>query len=80
MSTADLERLSPRERAYVENLDPEEQAVVLPTLARYRRPDRLGVGDRVPALDLFRLADGVRTRLDGLAGPQPLVLVFGSFT
>ena len=79
MSTADLDRLSPREREYVESLDADEQAVVLPTLVRYRRPDRLGVGDRVPTLELFRL-DGGKALLDELAGPQPLVLVFGSFT
>ena len=77
MSTADLE---PRERAYVEGLPAEEQEVVLSTLLRYRRRDRLGVGDSLPALDLFRLADGRTTRLDELAVAQPLVLVFGSFT
>lgn len=80
MSTADLDRLEPRERAYVENLAVEEQAVVLSTLVRYRRRDRLGVGERVPALELFRLDDRERVSLDELAGQQPLVLVFGSFT
>jgi hypothetical protein len=79
VSTADLDRLEPRERAYVESLAVEEQAVVLSTLVRYRRPDRLGVGDRVPELEVFRL-DGGTARLDELAGPEPLVLVFGSFT
>jgi hypothetical protein len=80
MSTADLDRLQPRDRAYVETLDADEQEVVVSTILRYQRPDRLGVGDPVPALDLFRLEDGGMVRLDGLAGGQPLVLVFGSFT
>jgi hypothetical protein len=77
--TAGLDRLNPRERAFVETLDPGERDVVVSTILRYRRSDRLGVGDPVPELELSRLDDG-KVRLDELAGGQPLVLVFGSFT
>jgi hypothetical protein len=46
---------------------------------RYRRPDRLQVGDPLPALELARL-DGGTVRLEALARERPLVLFFGSVT
>jgi hypothetical protein len=75
-----LERLDPRDRAYVEELDGDEREVVVATVARYRRPERLRVGDDLPDLSAARLDDGAQAALRGLVGEQPLLLVFGSFT
>ena len=75
-----LERLDPRDRAYAENLDPAEREVVVATVARYRRPERLAVGDPLPALFAASLADGASVELRRLADDRPLLLVFGSFT
>ena len=50
------------------------------TEARYRRPDRLRVGDPVPPLELARLDGQDTVRLDAYAGDRPLVLFFGSCT
>jgi hypothetical protein len=74
-----LERLDPRDRAYAEELDADEREVVVSTVARYRRSDRLAVGDRLPALVAATL-DGSRVELRDLARDRPLLLVFGSFT
>jgi hypothetical protein len=80
VSTADLSRLSPRDREYIERIeDPAERETIVSTILRYQRPDRLDVGDTVPPLELLRL-DGEPQRLDELIGGRPLVLVFGSFT
>jgi hypothetical protein len=80
VSTADLSRLAPREREYVEQIeDAGERETIASTILRYRRPDRLHEHDEVPPLDLFRL-DGSTQPLDELIGGRPLVLVFGSFT
>lgn len=75
-----LARLDSRERDYVQGLDPDERDIVVSTLLLYRRPDRLRAGDAVPGVDAYRLEDGATVRLPELAGPKPLVLVFGSFT
>ena len=72
--------LDRRDRAHVEELDGDEREVVVSTLARYRRPDRLAVGDRLPDLAAARLDDGTHVTLGGLADDRPLLLVFGSFT
>ena len=77
---ARLERLDPRDRAYAEELPPEERDVVVATVAGYRRPDRLAVGDLLPALTALSLEDGSRVELRALAHDRPLLLVFGSFT
>ena len=74
-----LERLDPRDRAYAEELDADEREVVVSTVARYRRSDRLRVGDRLPALAAVTL-DGPRMELRDLGRDRPLLLVFGSFT
>jgi hypothetical protein len=80
VSTANLSRLSPREREFVERVeDAAERETIADTILRYRRPDRLHVGDEVPPLELLRL-DGEAQPLDELIGGRPLVLVFGSFT
>ncbi len=74
------ERLDSRDREYVESLDAEERDVVVSTLLRYRREPQLGVGDRLPELELLELQGGRRVPLGELLGGRPLVLVFGSFT
>ncbi len=72
--------LDPRDDAYAQSLATDERETVVATVTRFRRPDRLQVGDPLPALELLRLEDSVPTRLDSLAPDRPLVLVFGSFT
>jgi hypothetical protein len=42
--------------------DAADRHAIVTTLVRYRRPNRVDVGDRVPALDLHRLDDGARQR------------------
>jgi hypothetical protein len=80
VGTADLDRLQPRDREYVEALEAGEREVVVSTILRYQRHDGLGVSDLLPELELFRLDGGQKVPLDELVGPKPLVLVFGSFT
>ena len=75
-----LSRLDPRDRAYAGELEGDERELVVATVARYRRPDRLQVGDELPALGAVRLDDGARVALRDLACERPLLLVFGSFT
>ena len=75
-----LERLDPRDRAYAEELDADEREAVVATVSRYRHPDRLRVGDPLPALGAVALDDGSLVQLGDLARDQPLLLVFGSFT
>ena len=72
--------LHPRDLEYVETLSGEERETVVSTVARFRRPDRLAVGDELPALDLLGLEDGRRIPVGSLVERRPLVLVFGSFT
>jgi hypothetical protein len=71
--------VDPRDREYADGLPDDERKVVLATVMRFRRPDRLHVGAVVPDLELHDL-DGARVPLASLAGGRPLVLVFGSFT
>jgi hypothetical protein len=75
-----LNRLDDRDRAYVETLEPHERDVVVATVARHRRPERLRVGDELPELAALRLGDAARVTLRGLVDGRPLLLVFGSFT
>ncbi len=72
--------LDPRDLEYAENLAGEEREAVVSTVTRFRRPDRLGVSDPLPDLDLLRLEDAARVPLGSLVADRPLVLVFGSFT
>ena len=72
--------LDPRDAEYAATLPADERATVLETVTRFRRPDRLGVGDELPTLELLRLDFGARVELRSLVTGKPLVLVFGSFT
>jgi len=72
--------LDPRDLEYAETLSGEEREAVVATVTRFRRPDRLGVSDPLPDLDLLRLEDRARVPLGSLVADRPLVLVFGSFT
>src|SRR5262245_48977565 len=72
--------LDPRDAEYAETLPPEERDNVLATVMRFRRPERLRVGDALPERELLRLEDGRAVALGSLVTGKPLVLVFGSFT
>jgi len=72
--------LHPRDAEYIETLPEDERAVVAATVSRFRRPDRLRVGDELPALELLRLEDRSPVPIASLPDGRPLVLVFGSFT
>jgi hypothetical protein len=72
--------LDPRDLAYTQTLVGEEREAAVATVTRFRRPDRLRVGDQVPDLELLRLTDGARVALTSLIGDRPGVFVFGSFT
>jgi hypothetical protein len=75
-----LARLDARDREYAESLEAAERDVVVATVARYRRPEALRVGDALPDLSAVALDGGERVALRDLARDQPLLLVFGSFT
>ncbi len=75
-----LERLDPRDRAYADELASDEREIVVSTVARYRRPDRLAVGDALPELTATALDDGSRVGIAELALERRVLLVFGSFT
>ena len=73
--------VDPRDRTFVSGLEEgEHRDTVVASLARHRKPERLEVGDPLPALDLLRLEDGGGVGLRSLLDGRPLVLVFGSFT
>ncbi len=75
-----LAQLDPRDRAYADELEGDEREVVVSTVARYRQPERLRVGDPLPGLRAARLDDGEPVALADLCRDRPLLLVFGSFT
>ncbi len=72
--------LHPRDLEYIETLAADERESAVATITRFRRPDRLRVGDALPHLDLLRLEDGRPVQLESLVDGRPLLLVFGSFT
>jgi hypothetical protein len=72
--------LDPRDAEYAATLPADERDAVLETVTRFRRPDRLRVGDDLPDLELLRLDDATPVELGSLITGRPLVLVFGSFT
>jgi hypothetical protein len=72
--------LDPRDRAHADSLTAGERDTVVATVGRFRRPDRLAVGDPLPDIELLRIEDYSRVSLASLVDGRPLVLVFGSFT
>ena len=72
--------LDPRDAEYAATLPAGERDTVLETVTRFRRPDRLRVGDELPDLAVLQLDDGTPVELRSLITGRPLVLVFGSFT
>ena len=72
--------LDPRDREYAESLVGDERDTVLATVTRFRRPERLRVGDALPEAELLHHEDARRVPLGSLVEGRPLVLVFGSFT
>ena len=72
--------LDPRDREYADSLSGDEREAVVATVTRFRRPERLHVGDPIPELDVLRLGDGEQVALASIVDGRPLVLVFGSFT
>jgi len=72
--------VDPRDREYAETLPDDARDMVLSTVTRFRRPERLRIGDHLPALEAPRLEDGRPVSLGSLVNERPLVLVFGSFT
>jgi hypothetical protein len=72
--------LDPRDRAHAESLPAGERDVVVATVERFRRPERLAVGHELPNLQLLRLEGGSPASLRSMVDGRPLVLVFGSFT
>ena len=72
--------LDPRDREYAATLDVNEREIVVSTVSRYRREDRLRVGDPLPTGELLRLESGLPLSLESLVTGRPLALVFGSFT
>jgi hypothetical protein len=72
--------LDPRDADFARTLPADERETVLATVTRFRRPDRLRIGDALPDLELLRHADGGPVRLHSVVTGRPLVIVFGSFT
>jgi hypothetical protein len=68
------------DQAFIDSIeDSEQRQFIEEELARYRRPDQLSPGDRVPPLELMDLNDSKRISLHGHRS-VPLVLLFGSYT
>ena len=69
------------DRRYVETLPSGvERETVVASLARYRSPEVLRVGDALPEVTVRRAEDLVPVGLPELVQGRPLLLVFGSFT
>ena len=73
--------IDPQDREYVASIaDAELRDVVTTTLLRYRSPERLAAGDRVPSLPVVRVDQPGTVALDQLVAGRPAVFVFGSYT
>ena len=80
-SEAAVELVDEADRRFVESLAPgAERDTVVASLARYRSPDTLRVGDPLPDVTVRR-AEGLEpVALADLVTDRPLLLVFGSYT
>ncbi len=81
----DRDLVEPRdESSLTEARDAAQQEAIRCTLVAYRRPDRLEVGDPVPAFSLTVLADGDKAGSDTVdiaaEYDRPVMLIFGSYT
>lgn len=61
-------------------MDPVEREAMMCSIATYRAPNQLDVGDALPHLELTALASGQKVDVSELANERPLVLFFGSYT
>ncbi len=72
--------LDARDLEYIEReRDLVKREAIYCTVAKYRRPDRLAVGDPIPELKLTDLSTGEVVRLRSEC-KQPMALFFGSYT
>ncbi len=79
MSVLD-ELIDPRDKAYIDAMPSGAlREAAFCTVTHFRRPDRLSVGDPIPALELSPLKTGARIDLEA-PRDRPLVLIFGSYT
>ena len=82
---SDERRVEPRdESSLAEAADDARREAIHCTLVAYRRPDRLEVGDPVPALELAVLTNQPVPGSDAIdladAYDRPVMLIFGSYT
>ena len=71
----------PTDRRYVEGMQPgAERDLVISSLAAFRAPEALQVGDSLPAVTVRRAAGLEPIAVPELHRGRPLLLVFGSFT
>ena len=76
----DLSLLPPGDVAAIEAArDEDHREAIGCAVTTYRQPDRLEIGDPVPALELTRL-DAGRALALAAQRDRPLVLFFGSYT
>ena len=69
------------DRAYVESLSPgPDRDTVIASLLRYRTPETLEIGDRLPAVTVRGADDLEQIEIPTLVHDRPLLLVFGSYT
>ena len=72
--------LDARDLEYIEReRDLVKREAIYCTVAKYRRPDSLAVGDPIPELKLTNLSTGEVVHLQSEC-KQPLALFFGSYT
>ncbi len=80
-SQQDLEKLSERERTFVESIESEpKRNAVACSLIQHRIPDKLKIGDDLPDLRLQHVDSKEMHALRSSAPARPLLLAFGSYT
>ncbi len=80
-SPKDLEKLSERERSFVNSIESEtKRNAVACSLVQHRLPDQLHLGDDLPDLRLQHIGSERMHALRSCVGDRPLLLAFGSYT
>jgi hypothetical protein len=80
-SKRDLEKLSERERNFVESIEDEpKRNAVACSLIQHRLPDQLKIGDDLPDLSVQHIDSDKMHRLRRSVGDRPVLLAFGSYT